>query len=183
LSKNPNNTYRYAGRNAYIKNLFNELNESGLNVVWTSKAKPLWVNDKKIPGEYQPDVHDDIPYMVDVNVQMRAVPNAAPVPGVRYEGVIGTNAFKPIATGLVIPDLTWDMLTNILLARSDGQSDSAWSEPESGESAGHGQSAGKSPPAGTPLHTNLTPSPSGETSDPISASRSVRALRGEVRHG
>jgi len=112
-SENKNNTFKYAGRNAYVKNFFNEANESGLNVIWVSKAKPLWVGDKKIAGEYTPDCHDDIPYMCDVNMQMRA--ERKPPAGLNYYGVIGMNAFSDKPVGLNIANMTWDLMLNLLL--------------------------------------------------------------------
>lgn len=104
---NPNSTFRYAGRNAYIRNLFNELNESGLNVVWTSKAKPMWAGNQRVPNVYQPDCYEDVPYMVDVNVQMVAEPSPA---GQAFYGVIGTNAFNPALVGKRFKDLDWKQL-------------------------------------------------------------------------
>ena len=110
-SSNPNTTFRYAGRNAYIKNLFNSLNESGLNVIWTSKAKPLWVGNQRVPGQYVPDCHDDIPYMVDINVQM--VFEVSPQGGI-FRGVIGTNGFNMKLYGKGFTDLNWDMLMKLV---------------------------------------------------------------------
>ncbi len=114
-AKNPNKTYRYAERNAYIKNLFNDLNESGLNVIWTSKARPVWVAEKKIPNLYSPDCHDDIPFMVDLNVQFVTEPSPE---GLKFYGVIGTNAYNPGLVGKSISNLKWDLLMN-LLGRSE----------------------------------------------------------------
>lgn len=116
-ASNPNKTFRYADRNTYIKNLFNELNESGMNVIWTSKAKPVWVGSERVPNLYQPDCHEDIPYMVDVNVQM--VTEKSP-DGVNFYGVIGTNAYKPVLVDKRIRDLTWDMLWALLLGTPQG---------------------------------------------------------------
>jgi hypothetical protein len=110
-STNPNTTFRYGVRNAYIKNTFNELNESGLNVIWTSKAKPLWVSNQRIAGQYVPDCHDDVPYMVDVNVQFVAEPSPE---GQLFRGVIGTNGFNPKLVGKGISNLTWDLLVGLL---------------------------------------------------------------------
>ena len=104
---NPNSTFRYADRNSYIRNLFNELNESGINVIWTSKAKALWVGNQRVPNQYTPDCHDDVPYMVDFNVQCVAEPTPD---GVNFYGVVGTNAFNPALTGKRILNPTWDSL-------------------------------------------------------------------------
>jgi hypothetical protein len=106
-SENPNKTFRYAGRNAYIRNLFNELNNCGLNVVWTSKARPVWVGDKKIPNLYSPDCHDDIPFMVDCNLQMLTEPSPE---GLQFYSVIGTNAFNPQLVGKRFKDMDWNQL-------------------------------------------------------------------------
>ena len=114
-NENKNNTYRYATRNSYIRNLFTELNECGLNVVWTSKARPVWVNDKKL-DLIQPDCHDDIPYMVDINVQFAAEP--APE-GQAFYGIIGTNAFNPTLVGKRFKDLDWKQLL-VWLGRAPG---------------------------------------------------------------
>ena len=162
-SDNKNKTFRYAGRNAYIKNLFNELNESNLNVVWTSKARPLWVGDNKVPGEYVPDCHDDIPYMVDINVQMKTVRPNAVAPGVVFQGVIGTNKFKPSAVGIAVPDLTWDMLLNLLVGRV-GSADSGWCEAESEISRDGGDFAGTITPSAEAEHSEHTPSDPGQVS-------------------
>lgn len=108
---NPNNTFRYAGRNAYVNNLLNELNESGLNVVWTSKAKPLWVGNQRVPNVYTPDTHDNIPFLVDVNLQMVAEPCPE---GQAFRGVIGTNGFRPDLVGKGVSNLTWDLLMTLL---------------------------------------------------------------------
>ena len=110
-AKNPNKTFRYADRNTYIRNLFNELNESGLNVVWTSKARPVWVGENRVPGLYSPDCHADIPYMVDVNVQLVAEPSPE---GLQFYGVIGTNAFNPMLVGKRIRNLEWQTLLVLL---------------------------------------------------------------------
>lgn len=110
-AKNPNKTYRYAERNTYIRNLFNELNESGLNVVWTSKARKVWVAEKPVPGLYSPDCHDDIPYMVDVNLQLMT--ELSPE-GQAFYGVIGTNAFNPTLVGKRIRNLEWDTMLVLL---------------------------------------------------------------------
>jgi hypothetical protein len=106
-SDNKNNTFKYADRNSYIKNLFNELNECGLNVVWTSKAKPVWVGERTVPNLYQPDCHAEIPYAVDINIQMVAEPSPE---GLAFYGVIGTNAFNPVLTGKRFKDLDWKQL-------------------------------------------------------------------------
>ena len=110
-STNPNSTFRYAGRNAYIRNLFNQLNESGLNVIWTSKAKPMWAGNQRVPGMWVPDCHDDVPFMVDVNVQLKAEPSPE---GANFYGEIGTNAFNPVLVGKRIKDLNWDMLMALI---------------------------------------------------------------------
>ena len=109
-SNNQNNTYRYADRNTYIKNLFNELNESGLNVIWTSKAKPLWVNNQKT-NLYTPDCHDDIPYMVDCNIQVFTEPSPE---GLKFYGEVGTNAYNPLLVGRKLANPTWDLLGTML---------------------------------------------------------------------
>lgn len=114
-SENKNNTYRYAGRNAYIKNLFNTLNASGLNVVVISKAKPMWVNNAKVQGQYIPDTHDDVPFMVDVNLQATAEP-LQPGIGLNFFGVIGMNAFNPRITNMRIANLDYTVLTGLLFA-------------------------------------------------------------------
>jgi hypothetical protein len=110
-AENPNKTFRYAGRNAYLQNLFNELNECGLNVVWTSKARDLWVANNKVPNVYTPDCHDEVPYRVDVNMQMIAEPSPE---GQLFYGLIGTNAFNPVLVGKRIPNLDWAMLMALL---------------------------------------------------------------------
>ncbi len=110
-AKNPNKTFRYAERNVYIRNLFNELNECGLNVVWTSKARAVWVGSEKVPNLYAPDCHDDIPFMVDVNCQMVADP--APE-GQAFYGVVGTNAFNPALVGKRIRNLEWGTMLVLL---------------------------------------------------------------------
>lgn len=110
-AENPNKTFRYAGRNAYIRNLFNSLNESGVNVVWTSKAKPVWVGSERIPNMWQPDCHDDVPYMVDVNIQFQMEPSPA---GANFYGIIGTNAFNPLLVGKRLPNLNWSMLMALI---------------------------------------------------------------------
>ncbi len=110
-AKNPNKTFRYAERNVYIRNLFNELNECGLNVVWTSKARAVWVAEKKIPNLYSPDCHDDIPYMCDANVQMVTEPSPE---GEVFRATIGTNAFRPELVGKSISNLTWSLLMVLL---------------------------------------------------------------------
>lgn len=107
-AENPNKTYRYADRNSYVENLFNSLNEAGVNVIWTSKAKPVWVGDKKVPGLWEPDCHQSIPYSVDVNVQMVAEPH--PEKGQAFYGVIGTNAFNPALVGKRFANLDWAQL-------------------------------------------------------------------------
>jgi hypothetical protein len=104
---NPNSTFRYAGRNAYIKNLFNQLNESGVNVVWTSKAKGMWAGNQRVPGMFVPDCHDDIPFMVDVNVQFVMEPSPQ---GAAFYGIIGTNAFNPALVGKRFANLDWAQL-------------------------------------------------------------------------
>ena len=130
-SDNKNNTFRYAGRNAYIRNLFNSLNEAGVNVIWTSKAKSMWVADKKVPNMYVPDCHDDIPFMVDVNIQLVAEPSPD---GQLFRGVIGTNAFNPMLVGKAIGNLNWELLMKLLRMPPEC-ADSGDLHPESGESA------------------------------------------------
>jgi len=110
-SENKNNTFKWAGRNAYMRNLFNQLNESGVNVVWTSKAKAVWVGDKKVPNMWQPDCFDDIPYLVDANVQLTTEPSPA---GLMFYMLIGTNAFNPVLTGKRFAEPSWDLLLKLL---------------------------------------------------------------------
>ncbi len=110
-ASNPNKTFRYAERNAYIRNLFNDLNECGLNVVWTSKARDVWVADKKVPNLYQPDCHADIPFMVDVNIQLLTEPSPE---GLVFYGVFGTNAFSPALVGKRIRNLEWGTMLVLL---------------------------------------------------------------------
>ena len=111
-SKNPNTTYRYAGRNAYIKTMLNRLNSCGLNVFLLSKAKPLWVGNQRVAGEYVPDCHEDIPFLVDVNVQTRTEPEA-PF-GLKFYAKIGMNAFRPDLVGMNVLNPTHEILTSLL---------------------------------------------------------------------
>jgi hypothetical protein len=110
-SDNKNKTFKYADRNTYIRNLFNELNESGLNIVWTSKARAVWVGENRVPNLWQPDCHADVPFMVDVNVQLVTEPSPE---GLQFYGVIGTNAFNPLLVGKRIRDLTWPLLMSLV---------------------------------------------------------------------
>jgi hypothetical protein len=110
-SDNKNKTFKYADRNTYIRNLFNELNESGLNIVWTSKARAVWVGENRVPNLWQPDCHADVPFMVDVNVQLITEPSPE---GLQFYGVIGTNAFNPLLVGKRIRDLTWPLLMSLV---------------------------------------------------------------------
>ena len=111
---NKNNTYRYATRNAYITNLFNDLNESGLNAVWLSKAKPLWVNNNKVAGQYIPNCHDDIPFMVNVNIFTRTKPKPPLGIGLDFFGVIGMNSANPAVTNLEVASLDYTGILNLL---------------------------------------------------------------------
>lgn len=120
-SENKNNTFKYAGRNAYIRNLFNQLNEAGINVVWTSKAKAIWAGNQRVPNMWQPDCHDDVPFMVDVNVQFQMEPSPE---GANFYGVIGTNAFNPVLVGKRFKNLDWAQLM-VFLARAGAGSKAA----------------------------------------------------------
>lgn len=71
----------------------------------------MWAGNQRVPGMWVPDCHDDIPFMVDVNVQMKAEP--AP-DGANFYGEIGTNAFNPALVGKRIKDLNWDMLMALI---------------------------------------------------------------------
>jgi hypothetical protein len=65
------------------------------------------VGTNRVPNLFQPDCHEEIPYAVDVNIQMVAEPSPE---GLAFYGVIGTNAFNPVLTGKRFKDLNWAQL-------------------------------------------------------------------------